>query len=184
MSEIALLQAVRDTIQSSLNIDQSKCECEIDELPPAGAGEFYVSVMPGGIRPGPNNNQGGGVIDEIYSVDCCVIVRIPKEPADRYRNFIINMALLNKPIAKVKAAIHFQVPVLTLANTYLQAEFPGINLGTNGFIEMLKFAGVDPRPQVVSGEFFKGINSEPRAGLKRTVRFSGMRRIQYQSNMS
>ena len=176
MSETALLNAVRDEIRRLCSYSETECEVEYDEMAPANVGDVYVAVQPGGWRPGPNNNSSGGVLDELYDVDVTIVMRCAKLPRDRQRNvFAGNLENLNSRVRAVSAACHFSYLVLTKAN----AEIVNTQNSNEGFTEPLKFGGVDAKPRMVGPDFFAAIGSDPRAGMARTVRLVGARRIQY-----
>jgi len=174
-SEVALLEAVRDRLRTELSLDEQECNIEFDEQVPAHAVRHkYIVVMPGGISKGAAHD-GGHVIDEIIGVDVTVIIRATDKPRDRRRDiFLRNLSNLNEWCEKIRGQLDFNYTLLTAANTIIN----GDSNSTEGFVEPLRFAGMDPRARKVSGEVFDSAPTEPNAGLARTVRFSGARRIQ------
>lgn len=176
MSETALLNAVRDHIRSACDYKETECEVEYDEMAPANVGDVYVCVQPGGWCPGPNNGSSGDVLDEVFDVDVTVVMRCAKVPRDRQRNvFAGNLESLNARIrAIISAAGVFDYDILAAAN----AEIVNTQNSRQGFIEPLKFGGVDPKPRFVSPEFFAAVGGEQRSGMARTLRLTGARRIQ------
>lgn len=177
MSETALLVAVRDQIREICGYKPHECNIEYDEVPPAIAGEVYVVVMPGGWQPGENNAKGGGVLDEIYSVDVSVIMRATRIPRDKTRDLYLDLLDgLNVRVKAIRAAVHFNLEVMAAANENLE------DSSALPFIETLKFSGMDRRPRLVGAEVFGDKPGERRAGLARTINFSGARRIQYSSD--
>lgn len=176
MSETALLNAVRDVIRQRCNYRDHECEVEFDELAPANVGEVYLAVQPGGFRPGPTNASSGGVLDELYDVEVTVAIRCAKVPRDRQREvFAKNLEGLNSRLRAIVAAVgNFSYEVLNLAN----AEIVNTQNSNEGFIEPLKFGGVDSKPRMIGPDFFAAVGNDQRAGMARTVRLVGARRIQ------
>lgn len=172
-SETALLEAVRDRIRAQLALRDSECEIEFDQMAPATVGVQYVVILPGGISDGPSYS-GGHVIDEIMGVDVTVIIRATSVPRDRLRGvYLRNLTSLNAVIQRVRDQIDFNYEVLAAANAIIYSETGS----SEGFIEPLRFQGLQARPSKVSGDTFAA-TAEPAAGLARTVYFRGARRIQ------
>jgi len=172
-TETAMLEAVRDTIRSSLSLADHECQIEYDDLAPAIVGDLYVVVLPGGLSDGPAH-RGGHVIDEMMDVDVTVVKRATAKPRDMHREvYLRNLTSLNDWIQKIRDAIDFSYTVNDAANAIILRDAAS----SEGFVEPLKYAGMDRRPQLVRGEYFAATN-EPAAGLKRTVFFRGARRLQ------
>ena len=175
-SETALLQAVRDQIRERCGYKDYECECEYDEMAPATTGDIYIAVLPGGWQPGPVNDLGGGVLDEILGVEVCVVKRATSKPRDRKRGlFLENLEGLNERIFSILAQQHFCVEVKARADALIDS--------TEMFIEMLKWAGCDQRPRAVGSEFFAARSGENSAGLARSVYFRGATRTQRVSSI-
>lgn len=177
--EAELLQAVRDHLRTTCGFASAECEIEHDEIAPAEVGKLYVAVMPNGWTDGPLNNSSGGIIDEIYSVAVSVIARLPGTPRDRQREtFLDGLRGINTYIRQIRAAVHKSTALTATANSLMIAAG-----ATVGLTEMLKFSSVDPKPRVVDSEMFAARAGEKRAGMVRTVYFSGARWIQHAATM-
>lgn len=175
-TEAALLQAVRDQIRDRCGYGENECEVEFDEQAPATVGQVYIAVCPGGWRPGPNNDNGGGVLDELIDVEVTCILRAANVPRDRKRSvFLDNLNGLNERLSKIDNWIHFRTEVMQKANALLES--------TQGFIEMLKFGGMEAKPRAVTSETFAAKSGENAAGLARTIMFRGARRIQERAQL-
>lgn len=185
MSEESLLQAVRDTIRTQCSYKDSQCDVEIEEMAPSGAGEVYCAVQPNGVTSGPNNQIGGGVLDELFAVKVTVILRTPNAQRDKTRRLMLDyLKGLNTRLRQIKDCIHFSYPVMNAANLLIYPVDAGIAPQQQlGFIEPLVYNNIDTRPQVAGGEFFADITDETRAGVKRSIYFVKARRIQYQTAM-
>lgn len=183
-SETALLLGVLTVLRMPLDksgggFSAHECDIEADEMAPATVGDLYVAVIPGGWRPGPRHNSAGGVWDIIYGVDVLVIKRTGAVPRDRNRELVIgsdylgNLASLNHDVDRVFHAIDFDLGY-TVNNTAnrLITDKTG---STEGFVEPLKFKGVDKKPRIANAELFGGTGGK--AGLVRGIYFDGARRI-------
>ena len=183
-SETALLLAVLAVLRMPLDksgggFAARECDIEADEMAPGNVGDLYVAVMPGGWRPGPRHNTSGGVWDIIYGVDVLVIKRIGAVPRDRTRESLIgsqymgNLTSLNADLDRVFNAIDFDkgYTVNNTANRLITQE----TKSTAGFIEPLKFKGVDKKPRIANAEIFGGTGTK--AGLIRGIYFDGARRV-------
>jgi hypothetical protein len=182
-SEKHLLVAVRKTIRSECEYTDQQCEIELDELAPATVGQLYVPVVPGGCRPGRVQNTSGGVRDLIWSVNVLVIKRIRNVPRDRLRSvFFENISCLDDEIDKIVEAVDWNYDVIEAATAALAAEGE-----TMGFVEPLRFVGLDDRPRLANPELFAGASQNAgnvACGMVRTIRFSGARRITHTRNQA
>lgn len=183
-SETALLLAVLTVLRMPLDksgggFGAKECDIEADEMAPATVGDLYVAVTPGGWRPGPRHNSSGGVWDIVYGVDVLVIKRTGNVPRDRQREVLIgseylgNLESLNHDVDRVFSAIDFDLgyTVNNIANGLIEQKTGS----TAGFVEPLKFKGVDKKPRIANAELFGGTGGK--AGLIRGIYFDGARRI-------
>lgn len=178
--EVFLLEAVRDTLRTKLDLNEHQCQCEYDELIPAIAGHLYVAVIPGGIAPGPTHQSSSGVIDAIHSVQVTVLRRTTTA-RDRYSaTFFEQLHGINRFLTDAIAAIDWQIDVLTRANHKLWQ----YDTAAEPFIEMLRVSNIDARAALVNANTVGG-SSAGQAGstacvaVKRSVLFTGCRRIQH-----
>lgn len=172
IAEKCLLVAVRDRLRSECDYTNPQCDIEFDAMAPATVGDVYVAVLPGGWVPGPRQNTSGGVSDRVYSVEACVIKRIRAVPRDRQRDvFLSNLDSLDEELDKIHEAIDWQYAVNTLANAALTERGQ-----VHGFIEPLRFSGVDKKPRLAPPELFGAAGTQT-AGMMRTIYFGGARRI-------
>jgi hypothetical protein len=177
-AEKNLLIATRNQLRTELSLEDNQCNVELDEAP-ATVGKFYYLVMPGGVSPGPTHNTSGGVFDLLYGVDVRVIVRATEVPRDRKRDvFIGNLGALADKLDAAIGVIDFRYELLSAANALIEAEVVP-PAGEVQFVEPLKLASMDPKPIPVGGEMF-GASGEG-AGIMRTLRFHGARRITYRT---
>lgn len=182
-SETSLLLAVLKVLRlplekSGAGFSALECDIEADEMSPATVGDLYVPVIPGGFRPGPRHNTSGGVFDFIFAVTVLVIKRTGNVPRDRTREVLIggyanNLCSLNDDCDRVINAIDFDLgyTVNNIANGII-TERTG---SSEGFIEPLKFKGIDAKPRIANAELFGGTGTK--AGLVRGIYFDGARRI-------
>lgn len=177
-SEKFLLLAVRDKIRSACGYRESECNVELDEMAPATVGQLYVAVMPGGCSPTGRHNTSGGVRDITWRVNAMLVKRIREVPRDRLRNvFIENLDCLDEEIDKVIEAVDWDYGVINAASDALDAVNPA-----GRFLEPLKFTSLDDKPRMADPEIFAGAPARSgniHAGMVRTIRFSGARRITY-----
>ena len=177
-SEKHLLLAVRNMIRSKCGFTEKECAIELDEMAPATVGQIYIAVTPGGCRTGQRHMTSGGVHDLVWNVNVFVIKRIRNVPRDRLRDtFLENIGSLDEDIDKIIEAVDWQYDVINAATTSLADE--GLE---NGFIEPLKFIGLDDKPRLANPDLFAGAaqnaGSVP-CGMVRAIRFGGARRITY-----
>ena len=183
-SETAILLAVLTVLR--MPIDKSgggfsakECDIEADEMAPGTVGDLYVAVVPGGWRPGPRHNSAGGVWDIIFDVDVLVIKRTGAFPRDRTRDVLIgsdylgNLSSLNSDLERVLNAIDFDLGY-TVNNTANRLILDKTG-SSEGFVEPLKFKGLDKKPRIANAEIFGGNGTK--AGLIRGIYFGGARRI-------
>lgn len=183
MSESALLRAVVTEIRahnSSATYLARQVEVEFDEFAPATVGDLYIMVIPAGVEPGPAHNSSGGVVDKLYGVDVAVVLRAPKKPRDRKREYLTDFrgtasvgAHFSTHELNINLQIDFSYDVLGTANTFITDELSS----SDGFMEPLKFAGLGPIREAPA-EVFGGVSGESAAALIRTIRYRGARRIE------
>jgi hypothetical protein len=176
-SEKYLLIAARNALRSALGLRDDQCTVELDELAiPATAGDKYVAVAPFGVQRGPNHNASGGVRDLLYGISVIVVIRLGKVPRDRRRDaFLDNLGGLSELVDSALTAVDWSYEINQAANARILEE-TGVE---QGFIEPLRFVGMDSRPQIVGAEIFGAEPETGVAGMKRAVHFSGARRITY-----
>lgn len=180
-SEKHLLIAVRDRLRAVCKYDKTECEIELDEMAMPTVGKLYVAVMPGGCRPGNVHAKSGGVRDLLWSANVMVVKRIREVPRDRLRNtFLLNLGSLDEEIDKIVEAVDWSYEIIAAASTELEAEDPA----NQGFVEPLKFVGLDEKPQLASPDLFAGAQPTVKGGMvtcgmKRIIRFGGARRVTY-----
>jgi len=173
VAEKSLLLAVQERLRSVCAYTEAQCQIEYDEQAPAVTGDTYIIVMTGGWSPGPRHRTSGGVNDLLYAIDVGVVKRVTSVPRDRLRNvFFRNISALTAEVDKIYEAIDFNYDLLNAANSLITDETGS----TNGFMEPLKFTGMDRRPRLVPGDLFASPGSEA-AGLMRVINFGGARRI-------
>lgn len=178
VAETELLKAVRTVLQAVTFADPHYVNVEIDEKAPATAGQKYIAIQAGGTTNGKYHNPSGGVNDHLYAVDVTVAKRLTNVPRDRERDaFIFHTESLNVICEAVKTALDFRYDVLTVVNTALALLQPT----QPGFFHPLVFAGIDPKPRIVTGDFFGADDEEPRAGLARKLTFNLANRITYRT---
>ena len=175
-AEKALLMAVRDqlrlpTASNGAGYTPEQCEVEYDEMAPAVTGDLYVPVLAGGWVPGPRHNTCGGINDLVYAVRVAVVKRGSHVPRDRKRDiFLGNVGDLADEIDKIYNAIDWRYTVNDAANAIILKQTGS----SEGFTEVLKFAGIDDKPTAVDASFFGGNGKE--SGLMRRIWFRGARR--------
>ena len=177
-SEKHLLLAVRDKIRSECGYADKECAIELDEMAPATVGQVYIAVTPGGCRTGPRQMTCGGVHDLIWSANAIVIKRIRNVPRDRLRDtFLENIESLDEEIDKIIEAVDWQYDVINAATASLAEN--GLE---PGFVEPLKFIGLDDKPRLANPDLFAGATQNAGSvpcGMVRAIRFGGARRITY-----
>jgi hypothetical protein len=161
-------------------------EVEIDELAPATVGDLYIMVIPAGVEAGPTHDQSGGLagssgwIDRLYSVDVAIVLRTPKKPRDRRREYLTDFrgttsigAHFARHWLNIGEQIDFNYAVTTTANVLILAE----SGSADEFIEPLRFASLGPIRDAPA-EVFAGMPGEPTAAFIRTIHYRGARRIE------
>ena len=165
-AESKLLEAVRDRIRSQTSLRDAQVEMEYDELPPAGADDVFVAVMPGTVLRGDPEYGGHAVISKRYGVEVAIIFKIGRRPRDRRRNlYQSNADSVNAVAELIEDVIDANYDLLTVANTALSAAVG------EGFIEPLTFAGYSPL-RTVGAEYFTD-SGDAAHGLVRKISFAG-----------
>lgn len=169
-TEGALLQAVRDRIRSQLSYENSKCDVQVDGMPPPFAGEFYVAVHPAEWRADVEVIP----LDEHMGIDVTLTMRLSHVPRDHLGGSLFLLALtgLNARLRAIIRQISMVYSVMDTANANI--------IGTEKLYDPLRFAGADP-PRVVPGSWFHAEEDEE-AGLVRTLHFTRARRTQDHQN--
>ncbi len=79
MSSEPLLEAVRDTIVSSMGLAVGECDIQPEGHPPATIGDFYISVDEGAVT----QSEKGLIIHEVFGVSVYITLRNGIFPKDR-----------------------------------------------------------------------------------------------------
>ena len=183
MSESALLRAVVTEIRahnSSATYLARQVEIEIDELAPATVGDLYIMVIPAGVEAGPDHSTSGGVIDRLHNVDVAIVLRAPKKPRDRRREYLTDFrgtTSIGSHFARhwlnIGQQVDFNYNVTTAANVLILAE----SGSADEFTEPLRFASLGPIRDAPA-QVFAGMPGEPTAAFIRTIHYRGARRIE------
>lgn len=174
--EIALITAVRAALRTGMplvftNLEDGDIDIEYDEMAHAAKGDYYVVVTPGGITPGPHNLW---VDDHYVAVNITIILRAPKVPRDRQRDmFLIGASSIANIATTVDDLVGDSYAINDAANALILAE----ESSSEGFIEPLRFQGMDPKPTPASGSIFASNSKNQVAALKRTYRYGKARRL-------
>lgn len=173
MSEAALLVAVRDNLRELCDYTPAQCEIEMDEEAPPTSGDLVVLVMPGGWT-FSNEAEGGCVLAELFAVKVMVAMRLKTVPQDRQRSMLIDTLFgLEAHTRKIIAKTHLSYRVNNKANE-------AIVDSAEGFVEPLRFAGMEAKPRAMGPEFFKAVAGSE-CGVARTILFNQAKRIQTQA---
>lgn len=181
--ERALIVAVRNTLRLPIvdggaGYSDAQCDIEPDEMAPATVGEVYVVVMCGGYQPGPRHRSSGGINDTVYGIDITVIKRIAQVPRDRHGSaYINNLSALSPEIGKVYNALDWNYDLITAANVLITANTGSVE----GFMEPLKFSGIEKRPRIVGGDVLGSDAKSKAVGLARMISFHGARRMTHKA---
>lgn len=187
-AESHVLRCAKAEIEAVLGIGQyasavpteTLVRIDQDEYAPPPAAITHIVVTSGGITPGPKHSPSGGVWDFVYAVDVIVMRRVTNVPKDRAADPWLYLAdSLNTFVEAVLSALDWSEGWLERINTMLVSE--SANLNEQPFLKYLTFEGIDAKPQTVPGSVFGCDEREPRAGIKRKIRFGGARRVTYKS---
>lgn len=169
--ETALQIAVRNKIQAFLDVDDTICQIETEDMAPSTIGQLYIVVFPGGVTPGPDHDKSGTVIDELFGVNVTVHMRVRGTPRDRRRDVMLSTtASLNYVVEKVKRCIDFQWSVMDIANDLMDLSVD------QGFEECIRWVGQDTMPREINPDYVAG-NGTQVEGLARTIHFGKARRL-------
>lgn len=181
-TEKNLLLAVRNQLRTAVGsggagFASSECDVEDDVMAPAVIGHRFVCINTLGWQPGPYHGKSGGINDLVYSVEVTVIRRAAHIARDRKEGvFYTNTGNLCDEIDLIYNAIDWNYTVTAAAETLITAA--GYSAANERF-HPLVFTSMDPKPRVCSGEMFGGQGAN--AGLMRSIRFGGARRITVKS---
>lgn len=174
MSMSALLTAVRDRLRATIPLPPEVCDIQEDAQPIAQIGQLYVAVHPLGIDP-TEAPDAMMALDEFFGVGVTITRRIRSVPDDRlarqvYLDTITNQSTGMERLAYlIRVRIHKRQEVIDAANQLIT--------GSQQFMEVLRWSGMDPWPKKVDGTWFFA-KPEAASGLTQTVMFSGGRRAQ------
>ncbi|MFN8742030.1 MAG: hypothetical protein ACK5YR_19050 [Pirellula sp.] len=178
--EVALLEAVRDTIRGKLQLSEVECDCEYDEQIPAIAKDRYVAVIPAGCDPGPNHQRAAGVHDSLHAVQVMVLIRSTAVPRDRRRSIFLNqLSGINQLLTQIIKVLDWQMDLFSLSNHYMEQQVPG----SDPFTELLRLTRVDSKPRMVSTETYDSSKvslngTTPYTAMARSAYFGRCRRMQ------
>lgn len=176
MSQLALLTAVRNVLQQAapqgMGLTTAQCQVMFDGQPAPSCGELFVAV-----HPGEWTTEDVEGLNEIYSAEITVTVRVGKVPRDEMGlNALIGPAgkSLDGYLEKIRALLHLD----SWGDQVLNAANGIIGGGANGFVEPPRFRGCG-RPEPKGPDWFgaEGQSASP-LGLAQTLRLGGARRVQ------
>lgn len=172
-AELALVEAVRDTLIEAINLPPDSIDIQMDDIAPATAGQTYIAIQPSIIGPGSTTDKADQVIHFEIGCRVAVILRIGQIPRDRRRSIYLSRAqALSYPIRKAVESLHFQYAVINRANTIAAGDGDG-----GQFIKPLRFSGVDGKPRFSTADIFAGQAAEsgadPIVAMIRGVNFRG-----------
>ena len=173
MSQRALCLAVRDKLQLAFGWNEAQCDLTPEGKPPAVCGELFVGVSEDGM-----DNSQAESLDEIHRVSVVVTKRLPQAPWDRASQEIIHKAVVGAEVIadQVKAFVHRNYAILTLANLYLNEAIPSTQT-IYGFCVPLLYRG-QTRAQEKDGSWFQGEADAPSSGVAITMSFGVAERLQ------
>lgn len=182
-----LLQAVRDHLRETLNLNESECEMTFDGQPFPIAGEQFIAVWPGDWA---GNQSEDADLTEVYGAMVTVTRRLGYSPEDRWGPEV--WAKANKGVEavcrRVIVNLHGEqnnAAILNRANSLLPAPADG---GTYwGFSEKLVFRG-GGRPEKKGASWFsardKRTGRQANVGIAQTLAFFGAKRVQDERAMT
>lgn len=188
MSMFALMTAIVDRLKlatASGGLAYTVKTCGIappNGQPPPSCGPYYVAVHEAMLSDGDSYST----LEEIYNVNVTVTIRLRGTPYDR----IIQEELYNGPKSldtrcrQIAALIHQDTHdhrIINAANAIIDP--PGPGHAVQGFVEPLKFAGMDTAREVNPSWFWadQAIDANTQimsVGWAKTIRFTGARRVQ------
>jgi len=180
-SEPFLLQAVVLHIRKALQCDESQCNAEaIDDFVPQTSGEWYIAVTPEGISPGPTHQSSAMVSDLVFGVRVTVFRRTRDVPRDMRRSvFLDQIQGLNAKLDAVLDCLDWKPEVTNTATLLIKEQDPS----ALGFMNHLRLISIDSKPQSVIADPYgahveSAMGTDNYVGLKRSIYFSGARRIE------
>lgn len=177
MSLVAILQAVRDQLKTSLDLQDHECQVHDDPQPHPDVGKRFFAVYPGSCGPGSEQIDYG--LSESLGVNVGLTVRLSGVPQDRVTEEIFLQALRGiEPLSrKIVAAIHMNYEVMSRANDLISGE--------DKFFHPLTWAFTTMPPEVKLGEWFWSgeSNISRKSGVFVNIAFVGAERIQKFANM-
>lgn len=189
MSMLALMTAVRNYIRTGTTADDcyvyADKDCDLSPSngqPPPSMGQFYVAVHEGNIAP----EVSYSTFEEVYSVSVTVTIRMSATPWDRSAQMKLygDDGSLDKRARQIAALIHMDTRdhrVINAANLLDALKPPAEGYAKQGFVEPLRFAGLDVAVHRGPDWFHANIETmgnNPPMGWSKTIRFTGARRVQ------
>jgi hypothetical protein len=176
MSMRSLLLATRDRLRDGLSYREGECEVGWDGMPQPRSGQVYVAVHPGSV-----GNTQDQCLDESYSVDITLSLKMGTYPVDKWGNpgIVLADTGLYARAEAIRALIHMDYVSMNNANA---GSDYSIGILENGFIEPLKFAGMGSPTERDPGWWWSESQTQTQtmapSGLSITLSFNGARRVQ------
>jgi len=171
MSQRALRLGTRDHLRTTFAWNSKECDCTGSRgMPPAAAGERFIAV-----HSGDWSNQQKELLDEYFGVLVTVTVRLPRVPADRISQEVIDKAGvgLEALLEQIRAVVHSSYTLMGLANGHIA----GAGTTVSGFVEPPIFLN-GGTPEDKGPEWFQSESNQVIAGLAQTLTFGMARRCQ------
>lgn len=179
-TEKALLLAVRTWLRTATGsggggYSTAQCDVEYVEMAASVAPDVFVCINAGGFDAGPTQNTSGQVRDMILGCEITVFRRCAHIARDRKTSvYLTGSSTLQDDMENILDVIDWNYSINTTANTTLAA---APYSSSYGFIEPLRFAGMDASPRKVSSKAVFAAGQTDEAAMCRTIRFTGARRI-------
>jgi hypothetical protein len=172
MSMSALLQAVRNTIRSEMDIENGMCRIMPGPKPPPSCGQQFHSVFGSEWTAGDFDLNLG--IDESFGISIATTFRAGFAPYDDHGEelYIKTLQSIESRTRTLITLIDKSIEIMVQANNLIEA-------GDYKIIEPLRFQSVDPTPTYVDASWFGAATTDdPFSGLVQQVNFTGARRKQ------
>ena len=173
MSMAMLLEGTRDYLREQMPLTAHECDVQFQSIPPAVAGQFYVTLDDAGVASGPD---GSYYLKEIYSIEISIWRRPGPMQRDNWGQFefrenkyLGSVQTLDKIARKIIELLHHKPAAMTDLND--RFGLPNEHLGEN-FSTSLRYRGR-------SGVLTSVLPENPEiAFIGRTLTFSGSMRLQ------
>lgn len=175
MSQSALMRATKAILQSSLSLNDTKCDMMSEGMPPANCGQEFIAIHEGEWRADEADFDYG--LTEYFGVKVTITHKIGHVPIEKVssREIYAASSSLESRARQIIAIIHMEYEdLMNEANALIPND-------EMGFCEPLRYLGADGPPRLVGSSWFSAAMTQggrEDVGVIRTLNFGRAKRVQ------